>query len=64
MKMEHNIHIKIKQNGKRLIFDFLYFVLCSLELPKPEPNMFIKMPGRKRLQFGRLKEIAFQIRFW
>lgn len=26
--------------------------------------MFIKMPGRKHLGYGRLKEIAFQIRFW
>lgn len=26
--------------------------------------MFIKMPGRKHLGFGRLKEVAFQIRFW
>lgn len=35
--------------------------MLSYELPKPEPNMFIKMPGRKCLGFGRLK--AFQIRF-
>lgn len=26
--------------------------------------MFIKMPGRKHLGSGRLKEITFQIRFW
>lgn len=26
--------------------------------------MFIKMPGRKCLGFGRIKEMAFQIRFW
>lgn len=26
--------------------------------------MFIKMPGRKCLGLGRLKEMAFQIRFW
>lgn len=42
-------------------------LLCSTlsyELPKPELNMFIKMPGRKHLGYGRLKEIAFQIRFW
>lgn len=26
--------------------------------------MFIKMPGKKHLGLGRLKEMAFQIRFW
>lgn len=47
--------------------NILFSVFCSMlsyELPKPEPNMFIKMPGRKCLDFGRLEEMAFQIRFW
>lgn len=47
-----------------LIFDFLYFVLCSLMNFQNQKQMFIKMPGRKHLGSGRLKEIAFQIRFW
>lgn len=37
-----------------------FLLLCSMlsyELPKSEPNMFIKMPGRKCFFFfGRLKD--------
>lgn len=50
---------------KRLIFGLpLLCSMLSYELLKPEPSKFVKMPGRKRLGFGRLKETAFQIRFW
>lgn len=33
--------------------------MLSYVLPKPEPNIFVKMPRRIRLGFGRLKECGF-----
>lgn len=34
----------------------LFCSMLSYELPKPEPDMLSKMPGRKHLAFGRLED--------
>lgn len=34
----------------------LFCSMLSYELPKSEPDMLIKMPGRKHLAFGRLED--------
>lgn len=59
---QHTYKNKIKWKKANILLPLLCSML-SYELPKPEPNMFIKMPGRKHLEFGRLKETAFQIGF-
>lgn len=61
MNMEHKY---TQKKWKNLIFCFLVFCsMLSYELAKLEPNMLVKMPGRKHLGCGRLKEMAFQKRF-
>lgn len=60
---EHTYKNKIKWK-KANIWLLLLCSMLSYELPKPEANMFIKMSGSRHLGFGRLKEMAFQIRFW
>lgn len=50
-----NIHRKNKMATANICF-FLFCSMLSYELPKSEPNMLIKMPGRKHLVFGRLKD--------
>lgn len=65
MNMEHEHTYKNKIKWKKANIWLLLFVLCSfMNFQKPEPNMFVKMPGKKHLGLGRLKEMAFQIRFW
>lgn len=34
----------------------LFCSMLSYELPKSEPDMVIKMPGREHLAFGRLED--------
>lgn len=35
--------------------------MLSYELPKPEPDMLSKMPGRKHLAFGRSEDNGISI---
>lgn len=38
--------------------------MLSYELPKSEPDMLIKMPGRKHLAFGRLEDNGISKKVW